>query len=288
MTSPSVPSPKSDSPVGSDRRDAAHVDANVAIELAAEGVDVTIDNNHILHCVDLVVRAGELVALLGPNGAGKSTLLAALAGDRNIDHGQITVNGDDINTIAALELARRRAVLPQTTTVSFPFTVREIVEMGRAPWARTADAGRDDEVIESSLEVTDVAHLADRRFPTLSGGERGRVAMARALAQRTPILLLDEPTAALDLHHQQLVLQLARKRADAGDAVVIVLHDLALAAAHVDRTVLLSAGRVVADGDPETVFEADLLGSVYNHPVEVLPHPRTGVPLVLPRTDTDI
>lgn len=256
--------------------------------LRATGVEVTLGGAPILHGVDVEVGAGELVALLGPNGAGKSTLLAALAGDLRPERGDVELHGHPVASFASSELARRRTVLPQTTTVSFPFTVREVVAMGRAPWAGT-DAAHDDEaVVDEALLMADVVALADRRFPTLSGGERGRVALARALAQRTPVLLLDEPTAALDLHHQQLVLQLARQRATSGDAVVVVLHDLALAAAHVDRVIVLDAGRVADVGTPAEVLRAELLSKVYAHPVEVLPHPRTGTPLVLPRTDRPV
>lgn len=125
--------------------------------------------------------------------------------------------------------------------------------------------------------------LADRQLPTLSGGERARAALARVLAQEAPVLYLDEPTAALDLHHQELVLGLARARAAVGVGVVVVLHDLALAGAHADRVVVLSEGRIVADGPPAEVFDEDLLSAVYHHPIEVVPHPRTGAPLVMPR-----
>jgi iron complex transport system ATP-binding protein len=166
--------------------------------------------------------------------------------------------------------------------MSFPFEVRAIVQMGRSPWAGSAAEDDDDSIVEAAMAEADVLDLADRRFPTLSGGEKARVALARVLAQGTQLLLLDEPTAALDLHHQEHVLTVARARVAAGLGAVVVLHDLGLAAAFADRVVVLSDGRVVADGPPVDVCTAALLSDVYRHEVEVLPHPRTGTPLVLP------
>ncbi|MFE4495073.1 heme ABC transporter ATP-binding protein [Streptomyces niveus] len=234
--------------------------------------------------VDLVVRAGEVLVLVGPNGAGKSTLLAALAADLDATgtSGRVRIGDRPAHDWSAPELALRRAVLPQAATLSFPFPVEEVVRMGRAPWAGTAAADEDDAAVADAMAATEVAEFARRPFSALSGGERARVALARVLAQRAPLLLLDEPTAALDLRHQELVLRVCRARATAGDAVVVVLHDLGLAAAHADRAAVLHEGRVVADGPPAEVFGGELLSRVYRQPVEVFPHPRTGTPLVIP------
>lgn len=152
--------------------------------------------------------------------------------------------------------------------------------MGRAPWAATPFEDDDEAAIGDAMAATDVLEFAERKFNTLSGGEKARVALARVLAQRTPILLLDEPTSALDLHHQELVMGVARARAGAGDAIVVVLHDLNLAAAHADRVAVLTGGRLVAFGSPSDVLTAKLLSHTYHHPVEVFPHPRTGTPLI--------
>ncbi|MEJ3748007.1 heme ABC transporter ATP-binding protein [Actinomycetes bacterium KLBMP 9797] len=236
----------------------------------------------VLSDVDLDVAAGELVALVGPNGAGKSTLLGAVCGDLPAAAGTIELAGAPLASWRPLELARRRAMLPQRTTLSFPFTVADVVAMGRAPWAGTPAAAGDAAAVADAMRRTDVERFAARPFTALSGGEQARAALARVLAQRTPVLLLDEPTAALDLRHQELVLTLARERARAGDAVVVVLHDLGLAAAYADRVALLAGGRVVADGKPDEVLTADTLTDVYRLPVEVLRHPRTGTPLVIP------
>ena len=180
-------------------------------------------------------------------------------------------------------MAQRRAVLPQSHTVGFGFTGSQVVAMGRAPWARTVRSDDDEAIVAEAMAICDVAAFADRPFPALSGGERARVALARVLAQDTATLLLDEPTATLDLGHQETVMRVARDRAAAGAAVVVVLHDLGLAAAYADRVAVLEHGRIVADGPPKSVLTPDLLTRVYAHPVEVLAHPVTGAQLVLPK-----
>lgn len=243
---------------------------------------IRLGQREVLSGVGLVARAGEVLALVGPNGAGKSTLLAALAADLRPDRGEVRIDGRPAHEWSAPELALRRAVLPQAATLSFPFPVAEVVRMGRAPWAGTPLEDEDEAAVAAAMAATEVAGFAARPFSALSGGERARVALARVLAQRAPLLLLDEPTAALDLRHQELVLRICRERAAAGDAVVVVLHDLGLAAAHADRAAVLHEGGVAAEGPPAEVFGAGLLSRVYRQPVEVLPHPRTGVPLVIP------
>jgi iron complex transport system ATP-binding protein len=251
--------------------------------VGARSLDVHLGGRPILRDVSVDVGAGELVALVGPNGAGKSTLLGVLAGDVAAAEGSVELDGLPIAAWGPGELARRRAVLLQQLAVAFPFRVVDVVRMGRAPWAGSATDDIDDEVVRQALATTDTSHLASRTFPTLSGGERARVALARVLAQQAQLLLLDEPTAALDLHHQELVLETARRRADAGDGVVVVLHDLGLAAAHADRVVVVAEGRVVADGPPAEVLTPERLGEVYQHDIEVIRHPGTGALLVLPR-----
>ncbi|MGW4714365.1 heme ABC transporter ATP-binding protein [Nocardia sp. NPDC004260] len=236
----------------------------------------------VLDGVDFEAVAGQVVALVGPNGAGKSTLLAALAGELAPSAGTVELDGQPLAHWTTLDMARRRAVLPQTHTVGFPFTAREVVAMGRAPWVRTERREHDEKQIAAAMAATDVAHLATRSFPTLSGGERARVALARVLTQDTATLLLDEPTAALDLGHQEAVLRLAAERAADGAAVVVVLHDLGVAAAYADRVAVLDSGRIAADGPPRAVLTTELLTRVYQHPVEVLDHPVTGAQLVLP------
>ncbi|MFE6893810.1 heme ABC transporter ATP-binding protein [Streptomyces sp. NPDC057694] len=248
----------------------------------ARALRVDLGGRAVLSGVDLTVRAGEVLALVGPNGAGKSTLLAALAADLPAGSGELLVHGRPPAAWSAPELALRRALLPQSATLSFPFPVADVVRMGRAPWAGTEREDEDDAVIAAALAATETTAFTARPFAALSGGERARVALARVLAQSAQLLLLDEPTAALDLRHQELVLRVCRERAAAGDAVVVVLHDLGLAAAHADRVAVLHGGRVTAAGPPAEVFTGPLLSEVYQHPVEVLPHPGSGAPLVVP------
>ena len=253
-----------------------------AAAIQTDAVSVVIDGRRIVDRVDFAARGGEVHALIGPNGAGKSTLLAALAGDQPVSEGTVRVNGRPLADWTLRALARERSVLLQQSTVFFPFTVRQVVEMGRRPWLRTAREDDDEHAVAEALRLTDLAGFGERRLPSLSGGERGRAAFARTLAQEAGILLLDEPTAALDLGHQEVLLQVARDRADAGDAVVVVLHDLTLAAAWAQRITLLDDGRVAASGTPEEVLTSERLSAVYRHPVEVLRHPSTGAAIVLP------
>lgn len=250
--------------------------------LRAEGVTVRIGGRVLLDAVDLDVHAGEVLALVGPNGAGKSTLLGVVAGDTTPESGRTVLDGTDLRKWRLGDLARRRALLTQANSVAFPFSVREVVAMGRAPWTGLDEGDDDEAIIDSSLAATDTTHLQVRTFPTLSGGEKARVSLSRALAQRTGILLLDEPTAAVDLRHQEIVLELARSVADAGGAVVVVLHDLALAAAWADRMVMIAGGRVRAQGAPAEVLTPDLVHEVYQQPVLIHRHPVTGDLLVTP------
>ncbi|WP_434741399.1 heme ABC transporter ATP-binding protein [Micromonospora sp. SH-82] len=251
--------------------------------IEAAGLRVERAGRPVLDQVDLQVRAGELHALVGPNGAGKSTLLAAISGDLPVAGGTIEVDGRAQADWSPVELAMRRAVLTQSSTLSFPFVVEEVVRMGRAPWTGRPEEEHDDAVVAETMARCDIARFAARTYPSLSGGEQARAALARVLAQQASVLLLDEPTAALDLHHQELVMRIARDRADAGDAVVVVLHDLALAAAYADLVTLLADGRIRAAGPPAEVLTAPLLTEVYRHDIEVVPHPRTNLPLVVPR-----
>jgi iron complex transport system ATP-binding protein len=245
--------------------------------LRAEGVRVAYGAHTVLDGVDLEVAAGEVVALVGPNGAGKSTLLSVLGGDPRPDAGRVLLDGVELQAQDLRRLARRRAVMLQETRLSFPFRVEEVVHMGRHPWRGTPQEEGDDAVVAAAMSDADVVHLAARTFPTLSGGEKARTSFARTLAQQAPVLLLDEPTAALDVRHQEALLARVRHAAQEGAAVVVVLHDLTLAAAWADRVVVLADGRVRADGAPADVLTSDLLSAVYQHPVDVWQRP-SGVP----------
>lgn len=253
--------------------------------LALEDASLVIDGRTIVDRVDLRFAAGTLTALVGPNGAGKSSLLALAAGDRAPSRGQVSVAGRRLDAWRVRELARERAVMPQDHSVRFGFGVREVVAMGRLP--HDADPDRDAGIVEAALTTADLLALAGRNVQTLSGGEAARTAFARVLAQDTPVLLLDEPTAALDLHHQERLLRHARRLADRGVCVIAVLHDLNLASAYSDRIVMLCEGRVVADGSPREVLRRETIERVYRQPVLVIEHPTRGVPLVLTENGAD-
>lgn len=250
---------------------------------AAQGVGISRGGRALLNDVSLELRAGEVLALLGPNGAGKSTLLSVLSGDVVPDHGAVQFGDRGIRDWSLVDLSRRRSVLLQDNQLLFPFTVHQVVEMGRAPWRRTDREDDDNEAIGEAIASADIAHLGNRRVPSLSGGERARVAFARVMAGRTGVLMLDEPTAALDIGHQEAVLGLARERARMGDAVLIVLHDLNLAAAYADRIALLRDGELVACDEPSRVLTSEIVSHVYRTPVEVIRHPVTGHGIVMPK-----
>jgi len=253
-----------------------------AIAYSLRGVGYRIGGATILDDVSLEVPYGRVLALVGPNGAGKSSLLSLLTGDAVPTSGTVELDGRPVHERSARELSRRRAVLLQANQVAFAFTARQVVEMGRTPWLGIGDAD-DEAVIGEAMAAADVVHLADRVFASLSGGEKARVSLARVLAQQTPVVMLDEPTAALDLRHQEDVLRLARDLAAEGRAVVVVLHDLSLAAAYADEIAIVHDGRLVAHGRPEAVLTEERIEAVYGTPVRVIPDPDTGSPVVLPR-----
>ncbi|WP_336501374.1 heme ABC transporter ATP-binding protein [Microbacterium paraoxydans] len=256
----------------------------MSLRLQGRGLTVRVgDGRAILDDAAIDIHAGEVHALVGPNGAGKSTLFGVLSGDIAPVSGTVLLDGRPVAGTRPRDLARHRAVLLQENTVTFPFTAEQVVRMGRTPWARTPAAAEDDSAVATAMATTEVAALRERSVPSLSGGERARVALARVLAQDTGILLLDEPTAALDLKHHEDVMRVVCSQATAGVAVAIVLHDLNAALAHADRVTLLADGRVAATGAPDEVLTAARIEEVYGQPVDVFPHPRTGVPLVVAR-----
>ena len=255
-------------------------DATVAYLL--ENVDCVLGQNKVLDGVSLDVRHGEILALVGPNGAGKSTLLAVMAGDIAPAKGRVALAGKEIGSFSPRELARLRSVLLQSNQVSFSFSVRDVVSMGRSPWAATSTEEADEQIVHQAMADADVEHLANRSFQALSGGERARASLARVFAQDTEIVLLDEPTASLDLRHQEDVMVAARRLADGGKAVVVVLHDLSLAAAWADRIAILADGRLVEVGIPADSINADLVKRVYGIDVHVMSDP-SGRMVIVPQ-----
>ena len=241
----------------------------------------------VLRQFSLEVKPSEFIGIVGPNGSGKSTLIRALSRALRPSAGAVLLEETDLyRGVSAREAARAIGVVPQDTSVSLDFSVLEVVRMGRAPHLPrrpfATESANDERIVSEALQTARVAELAERPITTLSGGERQRVLFARALAQQPDVILLDEPTAHLDLRHQTETLTLARDLAhEQGKAVLAVLHDINLAAAYCDTLVLLSAGCIVAQGTAEQVLTAENLQAVYGARVWIRRHPVTGRPLVL-------
>jgi iron complex transport system ATP-binding protein len=245
------------------------------VSLSAVNVSSKRGARTLLENASLRIESGRVHAVLGPNGAGKSTLLKLLAGDQHATSGTVLLEERAITEWPALERARRRAVLPQSESLGFDFTVRQVVTLGRMP-CRLHALQREREIIDAALDATGVLHLDDRLYPTLSGGERARVQLARVLAQiwesneRPRYLLLDEPTASLDLAHQHICLRLARRFASEGAGVLLILHDPNLALAYADEITLLCCGQVIAQGAPDQVLTRDHLEKMYGVRIDIL------------------
>jgi iron complex transport system ATP-binding protein len=256
----------------------------MTVALSCEDVSVSLGERAVLKRVSFEVRRGEVVGLLGRNGAGKTTLLRAVANGLPGQGGRVVVFGRLQAAWRRRDLARRVAVVPQDLHVPFPFGVAELVLMGRAPHQRMLSFESADDVARANdaLERLGIAHLANRSALDLSGGERQLVLLARALVQEPQLLLLDEPTAFLDLSHRTLALRIVRELAAEGCAVLVVSHDLTLSARACDRLVLLREGEVDLSGPPGEVIDAANLSRVFGLEAEVVAGP-DGAPLVVPR-----
>ena len=232
-----------------------------------EAADVTFGYRGapVFRDVSFAIGAGELVGLCGPNGAGKSTLLRLLLGLHAPSAGRVTLAGRPLAALSRREIARHVALLPQDAPADVPLSVREAVSLGRLPHLGRLqpETAADVEAVARALDATDATALADRPITELSGGERHRVHLARALAQEAPLLLLDEPIAGLDIAHQLAAMDLLRATAGAGRAVVVALHDLALAARRCDRILLLAGGALRADARPAEVLTPETLAGVF-------------------------
>ena len=252
--------------------------------LKIEELSVSYGERKILHNITLNVQSGEVLALIGPNGAGKSTLVRAVSGVIP-SSGHVRTNGDDFASLTTLQRARLVATVPQAVAMPPAYTVWETVLFGRTPYLGflgQPSAG-DEEIARRSLQRVSALPFADRRVGELSGGEQQRILLARALCQSTPILLLDEPTAHLDLQYQVSLLELVAELAHQDHlAVLIALHDLNLAAHYADRIALMVAGNIKAAGKPKEVLQPELIAEAYCLPVQVVKHPFLDIPLVLP------
>ena len=258
--------------------------------LQASNIALRYGHLSLLDGIDFTLKPGKVHVILGPNGAGKTSLLRILCGDLSPSRGEVMLHGQPYAEWSSLERARRLAVLPQHTTLNFPFTAEEVVQLGRTP--HTSGVVRDKQIISAALARVDGSYLANRFYTQLSGGEKQRVQLARVLAQIWPneddniandgrVLILDEPTASFDLAHQQLLVEVVREFAAQGVAVAMVVHDLNLALQCADTVTLLSCGRVAASGSPAGVMRAELLQQVFSARLDVITHPTSGRPLII-------
>ena len=243
-----------------------------------QDLSVQLGDVEALRDVSIAVDQGEFLGVIGPNGAGKTTLLRAISGVIDPDAGSVAVAGQDVTGLSAAASSRLVAVVPQETNLAFDFSVREVVEMGRTPYTSRVSLYSEDDtaVVDRALERTRVEQFADRSIGEVSGGERQRVLLARALAQDTPVLLLDEPTASLDIDHQIRTLELVRSLVESGKTVMAPIHDLNLAAHYCDRLLLLSDGARTAAGPPEQVLTEEHLEAAFGTDAVVTNNPVTG------------
>jgi iron complex transport system ATP-binding protein len=247
-------------------------------------VTFSYSNGAVLRNVDLSVHKGEMVGLIGPNGAGKTTLIRLLSGILDARHGDIHLDGMDTRRLKRSAIAREVAVVPQQFNVPFAYKVDEVVMLGRTPFMKPWRdfSAKDWDVVLQTMDAVGISSLAKRCFTELSGGERQKVVLAMALAQETGLLLLDEPTAHLDISHQVEILELLTAiNQRKGLTILAAMHDLNLASAYFRRLVMLKGGAVVADGSPQHVLTSSMIGSAYSVPVHIQPHPLTGMPQVI-------
>ncbi len=255
--------------------------------IQSRNITVEINSKKLLDNISLEISCGEIHAILGPNGAGKSTLRKVLCGDLMPTKGSVSMDNKPLCDWSLTERAMVRAVLPQDSSLNFPFSVLEVVLMGRAPHIIGTESEKDFQIARSALESVDELKLSERIYSTLSGGEKQRVQLARVLAQiwektsNSRYLLLDEPTSNLDLAHQHKTLMIARKFASEGVGVLVIIHDLNLAAQYANRITLLKEGELIISDLPEKVFEADIIYDTFGVSVSVQKHPYFDCPLII-------
>ncbi|MFB6109327.1 MAG: heme ABC transporter ATP-binding protein [Halodesulfurarchaeum sp.] len=262
---------------GTAERDLEPADPDGPIVEVSE-LSVRLGSVRALDSVSLSVDRGEFMGVIGPNGAGKTTLLRTISGVLEPTAGSVTIEGHDVTDLPSKESSRLVATVPQETNLAFDFDVREIVEMGRTPYRSrmSLESAGEDEAVERALERTRTVQFADRDIGEVSGGERQRVLLARALAQDTPVMLLDEPTASLDINHQIRTLELVTSLAEGGKTILAPIHDLNLAAHYCDRLLLLADGERTALGTPEEVLTESNLEAAFGTDAVVTNNPVTG------------
>lgn len=257
--------------------------------LVAENISYAIAGARLIRDISLTVNPGEVLAIIGPNGAGKSTFLKLLSGEIRPSAGAISLEGEALQKWSKLDYARKRAVMPQSTVIAFPFTVFEVVLLGRSPHIRGIEDERDQAIALSAMQMTEVKELAMRYYDTLSGGEKQRVQFARALTQiwsdehiPTRYLFLDEPVAGMDPAHQHAALKIAREFSRREVGVLVVLHDINLAAMYADRIAVFQGGNLYRYGKPDQVLTEPLIKEVFGLDVMLQRHPTWGCRVVIP------
>ena len=262
------------------------------MSIVARDIGYRVGKHWLVQHVDLTVSPGEMLVILGPNGAGKSTLFNLLTGEWPTSCGQVEFFGVPYADWLSGDLALRRSVLPQHSSLTFPFTVEEVVAMGRTP--HRSGMAIDRKIIADLIQQCELEAFRTRLYPWLSGGEKQRVQLARVLAQiwreeklesvpaaQSRYLFLDEPTSALDIAHQHGMLQLAKRLTAQGEGVIVILHDLNMASAYADRVIILDHGRVAGSGTVEAVFQKELICDIFGVSVEIIEHPERGIPWVI-------
>lgn len=257
------------------------------MSLVATDICLGIGKKQLLQDINFTINSGEFVAVLGPNGAGKSSLFKVLTREYSFFSGNVVLNGRDYTDWQPEQIALQIGVLPQSSSLNFPFCAFEVVLLGRLP--HSTGRSRDQQIALEALKKVDASHLAETSYLSLSGGEKQRVQLARVLAQiwedtetsEGRYLLLDEPTSALDLAHQHMILQQAKSLSNEGTGVVAILHDLNLAAEYADRIVMLKDGKIHSEGSVEQSIKPNLIRQLFDIKVDIIQHPHSQKPLVI-------
>lgn len=260
--------------------------------LVSQNISYRVGQKAILQNCSLSAQPGTFTAIVGPNGAGKSTLLKILAKEISGHEGEVNLNGQSISKLNSKDLSKIRAVMPQHTNISFPYSIEQVIEVGRYPY--NSSKKENDEIIEEVIQHTRLEKYRNRIYQTLSGGEQQRVQLARIMAQiwdkstYPKYLLLDEPTSDLDIHHQHTLLNTAKELCQQNMAVVAVLHDLNLAAQYADRIILMKSGSIFKQGEADDILTKENIEEVFEHPVEVFTEPKTKKKMIIsiPKTFT--
>ncbi|MCQ1528444.1 heme ABC transporter ATP-binding protein [Lutispora saccharofermentans] len=254
-------------------------------EISAEHLGFCYGNKEVLKNINLKIKEGSFISIIGPNGSGKSTLLKTLSGFLKPQRGAVLIGEENLKELSQREISKRLSMVPQNILLEFDFKVKDIVLMGRHPYIKRlkGETPEDIKIVEKAMRYTNILEFSDRLYNELSGGEKQRVILAQALAQQPRVLLLDEPISHLDLQHQVEILDLIKRMSmEEGLASIAVLHDLNMASAYSDHIVMLKAGEIFCEGEPEKVLTAENIAHVFNTDVTVSKNPVTGKTYIYP------